>query len=194
MSLPEYAADRAAVDRHEHELNGGRAVTITDPKAARLIVINLLESNAGAMPEEVAREMVRALRALDFNDVHPILQPSANGRKITYEEQQLQLDAVCFAHFRKASKLMNMFDALCDVAEAYGTSEETVRKWEKKLRDEMGHVVVSRQVDYAKNGGAFVAAERKVRSKAFQLLESDRFYGAAALGRAAAKYRTLTAS
>lgn len=189
--LPEYQEARRLFDNHSHELTGRQIAENLDPidaGTARQIAINLLHSNAGAMPLQVAHRLSDALRALDMNDVQPILRTKSLGRKVTFEEQQLQMQAICFWKFRHATGLFNAASAQNAVAEAYGVSPEAIRTWEKRLRIGLGQLKVSREIGFSKNAASYVAAE-KVRSRAISLLENHEHYGDAKLKETAERYK-----
>lgn len=189
--LPEYQEARRIVDSHAYELTGRQIAESLDPidaDLARKIAINLLHSNAGAMPSQVAQRLSDALRALNMNDIQPILQTKPLGRKVTFEEQQLQMRAVCFWKFRHATSVFSAASAQTVVAEAYGVSPEALRTWEKRLRLDLGQLRVSREVGFAKNAGSYLKAE-KMRSKAISALENHEVYGDAKLRAAGERYK-----
>lgn len=186
----------AAVDAHRHELAGDKLVRglhrrEMDPMTARRIAINLLAANPGAMPDGVARTLHDALLALDLNDVRPILAPTPADRKVTFAEERLQLEIICFAYFRAATDLMTLAQAQREVAEAFGVSADTLRKWEPRLRETLGHLKVSRDIQFARNGGeqiaALVATIGKLNARPHMM--SDEFYGDASVLRAVERYR-----
>ena len=54
---PDYLQQRAAVDDHRHERNGGRIKNATDdPRAAWRMMLNLLRSNPGAFPNPLVNQ------------------------------------------------------------------------------------------------------------------------------------------
>lgn len=189
--LPAYENARSRVDIHRHEVAGGiyRNGEPIPSNVARRVAVSMLHTNSGGMPRSVASELRSALQALELNDVRPMVQPNLASRKVSFEEQRLQLAALAFVHFRRATKLMNAAEAEEQVSQAYAVSRETVRTWERRLREEMGELQVSRVIGFAKNAGSSIDAKRSVLSDASAAFEADSDYGPEALRLASIEYK-----
>lgn len=189
--LSDYGTAKAAVDSHEHEFKGvEHRGKLLPPDVQRKVAINLLRANPGAFPGSVANGLEQGLRALEINDVLPILQSTPAGRKVEYRERILQLRALGFAQFRKATGLMTLAEGYEEVARAYGgVDAETIRHWEARLREDIGAVAVSAEIRFAKNAGSYIQKLKSERGRAWAQLEDDYNYGKAALALAADEYR-----
>jgi len=179
--LPEYQEARAAVDLHVHERVGGalRSSETTEPSVARLIAVNLLSSNAGAMPLAVAHDLATALTALEINDVRPIVMPVSAKRKISLAARSLRLRAVGFVTFREA--LVTTTTAVSQVATAYGAPSGTVLTWLSRAEAELGKLAYEREVGFAKNAASLILEKPRELSEAMKAMEDDPRYGSAAL-------------
>lgn len=192
--LPAYEEAKVQVDSHRHQL-AGRALaeepgSIVPALDARRIAMNLLHSNAGAMPLRVASELETALRALEMNDVRPILASIPQSRKVNWAKRQLELQALCFWKFRYHTAIYSSTEALGVVADAFGVSTDTMRKWEPGLREDLGYLVVSNAIQQAKNFASYIAEERP-KSKASSSLEAHSGFGDDALAAAGAAYMAI---
>jgi hypothetical protein len=194
---PQYLEARADVDDHRHEYAGAalRASPdgLTDPTAARRLVINLLRANPGGFPPAVAKMLMDALQDLEYGRVHPLLAPNKASRKVSRDEQQLQLSAVAFINYRVAHGKTKA-RASQEVADAYGVSREAILTWEKRLREELGSLAVSRRISFARNAASWAEAEQKAAytgSEIDRSSEWDERYGEKALQRAAQSYRAV---
>jgi hypothetical protein len=192
LDHPEYVEQRSAADDHRHELTGGNLqAKDIDPVAARKSMINLLRANPGAFPERITRMMVEALEALDYNEVLPILRPIKAGRKVGYREERMRLEAISFIAYRTA-RGKTKISALREVAAAFGQDVETIRSWEKRLRDDLGTLAVARAISNAK-ATAF-REEQAIRESysgeaPLDMGMAEEIYGQAALLRLANDYK-----
>ncbi|MBO9186241.1 hypothetical protein ACQZ4Y_13385 [Rhizobium sp. L80/93] len=140
-SLPAYQEAKREVDDHRHEIAAveyhrhERTVSVEDKRRA---MANILSVMNNSFPGDIAEELADALRALEYGEVMPILEPKRSGRKVSFTEQREQLRAVTFARFRRKTGLMSAGDAWNEVAKAFGVSLETLRTWEKRLRESEG--------------------------------------------------------
>ena len=80
---PAYKAVQEAADDHRHEAAGSEYLgwfrTVRDPKTDRAVLAALLDSLAPAVPSSLFSDASRALRALSFGEVQPLLQPDTTG-------------------------------------------------------------------------------------------------------------------
>ena len=148
---PDYLQQRAAVDDHRHERNGGRIKNATDdPRTAWRMMLNLLRSNPGAFPNPLVNQVVKAFEQLNFGRQPTLLTALKSRRKIELDELELQLVAIGHIEYRRACGLKK--EAAVDaVRRAYGVSTNTVLSWEKRLRKDRGQLEVSRRIAFAHN-------------------------------------------
>lgn len=133
----------ANVDNHRHEEAGveNDSVKLRDPVVARQALQNLLQANPGAFPVIITFQIIRAIEALDYNEVDPILQPRKERRKISRSELNMQLCALRWvAHYN--GRGFKKKDSLERVADAFGVSIATLRSWERRVPDELGKLRV----------------------------------------------------
>jgi hypothetical protein len=191
--LPEYVEAKARVDDHEHERVGGAARAEEgrrgDTKTSRRHLINLLLANPGSLDRHVVLEAVEALRALDHGEVLPLLSKEKKGLHHGYRELYLQLRAVSFVEYRVRRFGTKKFKAQSDVAEAYGVSADTLRSWEKRLRDKLGYLEVARAVSFARNMAA--NAVETAKAKLDGAVTWDASYSDEALEKEAARYKSI---
>lgn len=191
--LPEHQAAQDNVDSHRHETTGRRVAERLEeitPDLARRIAINLVGANSGAMPQIVAEMLGTALRAIDIGDYEPILESPAKGRKVSFAEQQLQLQAICFWKFRHSTGVFGAGESRSIVANSFGVSADAVSTWEKRLRDELGTLEVSRNIAFATNSAAKAKAATP-KSLALALLENHPIYGDEPMRRVAQRYQSV---
>lgn len=194
---PEYLEARAAVDDHRHEFTGAalRASpnALADPAVARQLIVNLLYANPDGFPPTIVRMLIDALHDLEYGRVHPLLAPVKKSRKVNREEQQLQLSAIAFIAYR-VGRGKTKVRASQEVADAYGVSRDAILTWEKRLRDELGSLEVSRNLSFASNAASNAEAELKA---SYTGADIDRYgkwderFGDAALQKAAQSYRAI---
>jgi DNA-binding XRE family transcriptional regulator len=148
---PAYQEQRRAVDDHRHESNGAKLVhTIREPRAARRMLLNLLQANVGAFPYALVAPVIEAIEGLEFGEQSPMFTAIKAGRKAGLRELRLQLRAIAFIAYRRAQGITKL-RATEDVAKAFGVSRETVVSWEKRLHPAFGQLEVSRTIAFAKN-------------------------------------------
>jgi hypothetical protein len=152
---PEYLDALKEVNDHRHEKKGAELLRdrVLDPMVARQLTLNLIKTNPGGFPVNLTKMLEEALKGLPYNDVRPLLAPTAAGRKVSYREQQLQLQAIGFVNYR-VGRGLKKFQAIKDVANAYGVGEHTLRGWEPRLREELGSLEVERTISFAKNSAS----------------------------------------
>ena len=189
----EYLEQRARVDSHEHECNGAAASRnpTVEPDIVRRLLINLLLPNPGAFPFCVQQNTIEALRVLEFGEVLPLLRQKNNAAKRGYRELCSQLRALGFVEYRW--KLgQKEYVARQAVAQAFGVSSETLRTWKRRLKEEFGHLEVSRTLSFARNLATHVLAAREGGPAYKAVAErAEQAYGDSALEAAAQAYRDL---
>lgn len=184
--LPTYIEALAAVDDHRHEIAGSKFDDANDAQAGRRILINLLHSNPGALPEGIARRAVDGLQALDLGKTKPLFQKARRRPKVSSEELELHFRALEFVAYRSGlGKAIGK--ATIKVAEAFNVSPETLMSWEKRLRGRFGGLVVSQRKTFARNAGTSVEAGIAPEHAAVH----DAQYGDDAMQAAATAYHNL---
>jgi hypothetical protein len=195
---PEYLKKRSNVDDHRHEREGGELRLVgpdnLDPMVARKWLVNLLRANPGGFSPLLTETTTAALDALDSNDVHPMLRPTPNDRKVNLKELKIQLNALAFVEYRVMHGTLKS-RALEDVANLLGVSAFTIRSWEQRLKTEFGDLEVARTLSFAR-----IAASNEInvqrRNFAGDAADDkarpgyhEGKYGPQALNRLAAEYR-----
>jgi hypothetical protein len=133
-------------------VTGSHFSRIEEPRIVRRALSNLIKANSGGWPPNLLSELVPALEGLDFGEKSPIFEPLKEGRKAGLAELRHQLRAVCFVEYRYKQGLKKLV-AIRKVANAFNVNDETVRSWEKRLRDDnaIGQLEVSRSIAFAQN-------------------------------------------
>jgi hypothetical protein len=191
---PDYVAQKALVDDHRHEIRGGAVdMDLSDPHLARKCIINTLSPNCAGMPHSMQREIVEALEALDWGEVRPILEPVLKGNKRTLTELRLQMRAIAMVTYREALGV-EKHKAQKEVAAALGVAFETLKAWERPLKEKFGAVAVERQKSFAANHASHVKAKREYAAtgkevKGEQLEVHESSYGSNALAQLGTKYK-----
>jgi len=151
---PEYLNSRLIVDDHAHERAGALASTADlTPEVMRKIWINLLNANPCGLGYDLRATLWYALRALDYGEVHPILQAARTNGKRDLTEMALQLRALVFVEYRRARGKKKK-NALDEVANALGVDVDTIRSWEPRLRHKFGNLEVDRGFSFARNAAS----------------------------------------
>ena len=104
--------------------------------------------------------MINALEALEFGETLPILQITDVNRKARWEELHHQLRAVELIEYHRRRGGMKKRVAEEKVAAAYKRSADTVRGWEKAVRDDLGNMKVDRALEFS-------SERRKVRDQRY---------------------------
>lgn len=188
--LPEYKDARDAADSHENELAGRTFLAeggiANDPAKERLVLIDHLRANPGGLPGHLAWRLVEALEALEYGDVHPLLEPRTTDlSKPAYSRMMLQLQALQFVEYRTARGTKKLH-AVDEVADAYGCAVSTVRNWREPLCKRIGYLKVTSELAFAHNAGA---SRRRARRSIIQ--HHDMVYGDDALRDAGEKYKKV---
>jgi len=194
LQHPDHLEERAAADDHRHELTGkdlqGKDI---DPIIARKSMINLLRANPWGFPERITGMMIEALEALDYNEVLPILRPIKAFRKIGHREQRMRLKAISLIAYR-TGRGRTKISAIQEIANAFGKDVETIRSWEKRLRDDLGTLDVVHAIATAK---AFGMRHEQLNRESYSgetpidIVAEEEVYGRAALLRLASDYKAV---
>jgi hypothetical protein len=189
---PEYLRSRAIVDDHAHERAGALFSTCDlIPSMIRKALINLLRANPGGFDFDLQYTLLHALRALDFDEVHPILRPTRTDRKRNLTELQLQLWALVLVEYRRG-RGKKKEHALQEVASAMGVSKDTIRSWVRRLRSEFGPLEVERNLAIARNAASneeYAQKQSFVGGRTDGLGQWESQYGEPALRRLAEIYK-----
>lgn len=188
---PEYLAQIEELDDHRHELAGANlriqaSRQALDPLVARKIMINLLRANPGAFPQQPTDMLVQALEALDYNEELPILRPRKAGRNIGFRQEQMRLKTIEFIAYRRA-RGKTKASALQEVADAMCVEVETVKSWERRMRNQLGDLAVDCAIANAK----LMANEAGNQRAGLGPLIGDEVYGPPALAALAAAYKAV---
>ena len=188
-SNPHYAAAKEAVDHHKHEAALSNTAAV-DPTVVRRMATNLLLANPGGFPPVVQSMLLAGLHALEFGEVQPILAPNRAAKKVFYFEMMCQLEAVAFVEYLSKSGLRK-YSAQDKIADTYGISAETLRSWEKRLRESLGTLKVARAIMFAQIAGRNISYMRSHSLEdAEHMLERIKLtYGEEAMSAAARRYR-----
>jgi hypothetical protein len=160
-----------AVDRHVHEENGKRIAAADfagNRKCDRSVLANLVENVQEFLPDDLGRQLVNGLRALEFGEVFPLLgpkKPKLPGRG--YTDWNLRLTAVCHWHHLQALGEKSEI-ALEKVAEAFGETTAAVKMWDYRISEVFDAATVNLSIEIAKH-----AAMLKLRPES-EMSEVDR--------------------
>jgi transcriptional regulator with XRE-family HTH domain len=89
-----------------------------------------------------------ALEALDYGETQPMFRATKEGRKVKWTILQLQLRAIAFVKYRE-ERGTKKYKALEEVAEAFGVTDNAIRAWESRLRNEFGNVEFTKRLAHA---------------------------------------------
>jgi hypothetical protein len=96
---PEYLAYTDEINSHENELAGLACdVAKVPPGTARRVVASCLAANPAGIDRHLNRQLVAALKALDFGETLDLFKPDQEAlyKKVRWQELQFQLQAVAF--------------------------------------------------------------------------------------------------
>lgn len=181
------------VDDHEHEKDGGDRSwkENCEPVVMRKWLTNVLRTNSGGYDILLRQTAIEALEALDYNETKPILAPTPNARKVNLTELKVQLRAIAFVEYRVACG-HKKYEAQKRVANALNVDPSTIRSWEYRLREDFGHLEVSRTCAFAYNSGKNYLDDKERESLGDKLATPEfyeKLYGELALRRLAKDYR-----
>ena len=192
--LPEYSRRQQLVDTHEHERIGAltKIEGSDNAQVARRIVRNILlaDNTKGVFPHWLNHRLRTALRALDFGEMSPLLEPIKVGKKRDLTQLRLQLIAVSMVAYRQGLG-MREEAARAHVARRMGQSEETLKSWKARLRDKLGYLVVESELQAAKKCANSVKIQMGARDQGFPAIDPYEAleYDDEALERLAADYQ-----
>lgn len=194
---PDYLKELRAVNTHEHERVGSRYNRDNwpnTPQFRRLALINLLATMHTNSLSEITHEATEALRALEFGETLPLVDPNLSGRKTKYRALLLQLKSIGMVEYLVALDIKKLA-AQVTVGEYFGVSDSTLRTWEKRLRQEesgIGALKVSREIEWARNAASFTKAARRGDAGAARISDSQaRYYSDAAMREAGTEFRRI---
>lgn len=195
--LPAYHEKQTQVDDPSNQVRGAALMKEQkdfEPSIARQMLINILRPLRDLFPPGLHAQVLEGLEALEYGDAAPIFSPVREGRKRGYLELKLQLKAVCHVEFRYRKGERKLV-ALDHVADAFGVDPETVRKWEPRLRKELGEIVVADALSRARHLGSRFRAARKSSAdtqdplREITFSEAEVRYGGPALQRDGANFK-----
>jgi len=196
----EYLKKTSNVDDHRHEREGGELRLVgpdnLDPMVARKWLVNLLRADPGGFSPLLTETATAALDALDYNDVHPMLRPTLNNKKVSLKELKIQLKARAIIEYRVAYGTKK-YKAQEDVAISLGVSVFTIQSWEQRLKTKFGDLEVARTLSFAR-----IAASNEINAQRRNFagdVGEDKTrpgyhegkYGPQALNRLAAEYKRI---
>ena len=144
--LPEYSRRQQLVDTHELERIGAltKIEGSDNAQVGRKILRNILLADntlmvdhKGVFPQWLNHSLRAALRALDFGEMSPLLEPIKVRKKRDLTQLHLQLTAVSMVAYRQGLG-MTEEAAREYVARRMGQSEETLKSWKTRLRKDYG--------------------------------------------------------
>ena len=195
---PEYLEAKEQANSHEHEQRGRTAYDITDSaqpvhaaSCERQALINLLIGNPGAFPEPLTLRLIEALEALDHGEVQELLAPAkTNLRANPYSRWRLEMKALQHVEYFYARGNKKGW-AQRKVGLAYGLSPNTVRNWERNLRQNLGQLHVSRNLAFASTAGLNIEAAHQGKLDKQEIRFRERVYGEEALAENGRQYQAL---
>ena len=186
-----------SADDPKHE-KAGANYKFDDPVLDRRILADLLQFSSGMIPLKSGLQAGEALRALDYDEVQPLLEPIPNRRRgKPYTIDLRRLNALEHVAFRRG-KGDSRDDAVAEVAAAYGRSDEAIIEWGKSLAKKLGVSTVQKATTDARSYGGMVREFENKPSPpmwADDLIGlADRIYGDEALEQNAAAFKAAVAS
>ena len=176
---PEYSRRQQLVDTHEHERIGAltKIEGSDNAQVARRIVRNILlaDNTKGVFPHWLNHELRSALRALDFGEMLPLLEPIKVRKKRGVAQLRLQLIAVSMVAYRQGLG-MTEEAAREYVARRMGQSEETLKSWKTRLRDRLGYLVVESELQVARKCANLVKIQMEIRDQGFPAMDPYEAY------------------
>jgi hypothetical protein len=185
--LPEYTVAKSQVDSHHHEREGGAVFSgvATDRLGLaerRTALKNLLYANPGGFERLLVYELHEGLDSLEWGRPTPIVQAVKSKSHAALREIRLRLRAICFVEYERG-KGVKKFKAQDQAAEAFGVDSETIRTWEKRLREELSYLEVFRQLSFAHNAGTLYRADPQT------WISHEQAYGLSMLKHVANEYK-----
>ena len=149
----------------------------------RLALRNLLRANPGGFERSLALDLHEALELLEWGKPTPLLQP-VKSKSMGLREIKCHLGAICFVEYERG-KGVKKIKAQEQAAEAFGVDWETIRSWEKRLREEFSHLEVSRRCTFAYKAGTQYRANPQL------MASQEQAYGLSMLEASAQEYKAI---
>jgi hypothetical protein len=152
----DYLEARQQADSHRHEREGGAVLTGVamdrlTTEAKRLALMNLLLANSGGFPVNLSRELREGLVSLQAGFQTQIMRPATNHDHYGPIALECQMRALEYIEYQVKSKKRPKAKAQEKAAAAFSVSAETIRTWEKRLRERLGRLTVSRRLAFVAN-------------------------------------------
>ena len=125
----------------------------------------LRDRREGVFPHWLNYSLRTALRALDFGEMSPLLEPIKVGKKRNLTQLRLQLIAMSMVAYRQGLG-MTEEAAREHVAKQMGQSEETLKSWKARLRDRLGYLVVESELQEARRCANLVKIQMETGTRA----------------------------
>jgi hypothetical protein len=146
-----------AANSHTNERLGA-AYRIANPKLDRRIVAAVLGLISSGMNFRPGRALSGALEALEQGEVSAMLEPRTTGRASgAFTTDRLKLGALAHVYFRWGTG-RRKGQAIDEVAEALGTSDYTIKQWEKRLPDTVDRDYIDEHLKHARAVGKLASA------------------------------------
>lgn len=196
---PDYLRQLDEVNTHEHERVGSRYNRENwpeTPQFRRRALINILATMHTDSLNELTYEAAEALRALEFGETLPLLDPTLSGLRVKYRALHLQLKSIGMVEYLRALDIKKLA-AQVTIGSYFGVSDSTLRTWEKRLRQEdsgIGALKVSREIAWARNAASYTKAARRGDANAKHISGSHaRSYSDIAMRKAGAEFQRIQA-
>ena len=144
---PDYLAQVAAVDTHDHERRGSERIKLT-PNEARLFVLNILRPMSLRL--DLPKEFIEALEALEFGETLPILAKRKTTKRTGLIEFRAKLAAVAFIEYQYV-KGVKKYASTEIVADKFAVGRDAVKDWPVEVRAALGNLEVHRTISTAQN-------------------------------------------
>ena len=186
--LLSYRDARTSVDKHEHE-RVGAAIRNNhfDAATARRVLLQVVRALGDVLPMDVHAQVVEGLEALEFGETTPIFEAVPSTAKRQLRERRAELKAIANVEFQKACGA-RAAAAQQEVADAFGVTAETLRRWEKAIRKTLGDIVVEGAIFHARTAASQVLAARRKQNSGPSFLQQ---YGEEAVRYHGQRYKRL---
>lgn len=173
-----YKSDQMIRDNHDHEkIGNSERLTLSRDQARRLLV-NLLKFNPGAFPPSLQTDAIEAFGHISVGIPDAMFALAPNGSRYNPDVARLQLQVIAIIAYRKAlngTPKERSIDDIVAMFQSFGnkvTSFETIKSWERRLRQKVGDEVVDQYVLAAESSAREVLAAREQRA-AGRLVHDD---------------------
>jgi hypothetical protein len=185
----EFQELRKQADAHKNELIGRDLNDDVVPEIARRVLINCLRPNPAGLPSAINRQLVTALKALEFGEILPLFAAPVLRRKVRWVQLQHQLRALGLIQYR-VERGFTKVRSDRDVAASYKVAPATFRTWKTMLRKDLGEIDVAEALEGAKSAAVILEAALKEGNR--RLVDiTERQYGDEALRDAGAEYQAF---